>query len=473
VIDWGADLYVVREVDRLLVRGWVFIHRLYTNLHKLQVRVLSILGRKVIAPIRLFMPIEPMISSDTPSHTFTSGRIDPIVDFVAHRISEPARFPIREGLTMLNNGSYGLTPVVVGDAQRELQRRLESDPVRFFKNDLEIYSDDAREAIGRFVNVSAADLALVPNGTFAVATVLNNLDLSAGDEIMVTDHEYMATFNELGKICTRTGAVVKVVKIPFPDVTREFVVDAVVGAMGERTKLVMVSHITSASSLIMPVEEIVEAAKARGIDTFLDGAHTPGQIALDIGAIDPTWYAASCHKWLASPKGTGFVYASPNRQGGFVPMVLSCRVHESRDERKAFLCDFDYTGTNDYSGNLVIPVAIEHLGAQLPGGWDELRKRNHDLIMEGARIVCKAIGVEQRVPESMIGSMVSIPLPGTCEAGSLHGEGLWDRLYLNHGLQVPVWDLPGVCDRMMRVSSQLFNRIEDYERLGAALRIEL
>lgn len=374
---------------------------------------------------------------------------------------------------MLNNGSYGLTPVVVGDAQRELQRRLESDPVRFFKADLEDYADDARRAIAGFVNVDANDLALVPNGTFAVATVLNNVELQPGDEILVTDHEYMATINELGKVCKQTGAKVTVAKIPFPDVTPEMVVESVVGAMTDRTKIVIVSHITSASALILPVKAIVDACKARGILSFVDGAHTPGQIDLDIGALDPTWYAASCHKWLATPKGTGFIYASPNVQDGFQPMVLSCRVHETRNDRRAFLCDFDYTGTNDYTGNMVIPVSIAHMGAQLPGGWDALRLRNHDLVIKGAQIVCDAIGVEQRVPESMIGSMVSIPIPGKYESSTLLGEGLWDRLYLNHGIQVPVWDMPGICDRMVRVSAQLYNTAQDFEKLGEALRVEL
>ncbi len=403
----------------------------------------------------------------------SGARPEAIIEFVRHRLGEPARFPVRPGLTMLNNGSYGITPVLVGEAQRELGRRMDSDPVRFFKADLEDYSDDARRAIAAFTHVDANDLALAPNGTFAVATVLNNLDLETGDEILVTDHEYMATFNELGKVCRATGARVTVARIPFPEVTPEVVVESVVDAMTDRTRVVLISHITSASALIMPVKAIVAAARQRGIETFIDGAHTPGQIGLDIGDLDPTWYAASCHKWLATPKGTGFIYASPQRQKGFKPMVLSCREHETRADRRAFLCDFDYTGTNDYTGNLVVPVAIAHMGAQLPGGWEALRQRNHDMAIAGAEIVCAALEIEQRVPAEMIGSMVSIPLPGKCEPSTLLGEGLWDRLYLNHEVQAPVWDLPGVCDRMVRVSAQLYNTLGDFERLGEALRVEL
>tara|TARA_R110002073_G_scaffold37866_3_gene109094 strand:+ start:127338 stop:128603 length:1266 start_codon:yes stop_codon:yes gene_type:complete len=405
-------------------------------------------------------------------------RPDPILKFVADRISETASFPIREGLTQLNNGSYGCCPAVVGAAQAELRRRLEADPVHFFKYDLEFYSDDARGAIGRFVNAPAKDLALISNGTVAVSTVLNNLDLQAGDEILISDHEYMATMNELDKLCKATGAVVVTAPVAFPAADPDQVVDSILGAATGKTKLALLSHICSASALVLPVERIVPELRAKGIDVFLDGAHTPGQIPLDIEKLNPTWYAASCHKWLATPKGTGFIYTSPDRQIGFKPLALSCRVHELRADRQPFLCDFDYMGTNDYTGNLVIPVAIEHMGAQLlssesQSGWDALYQRNHDLVIAGANIICDALGIEQRVPESMIGTMVGIPLTGEVSKGRIYDDSLWDALYLKHNIQVPVWALPGIHPRVMRVSAQLYNTIEDFEKLADAIKTEL
>ncbi len=400
-------------------------------------------------------------------------RPEPIVKFIADRISETARFPVRQGLTQLNNGSYGCCPEVVGAAQTELRRRLEGDPVHFFKYELEFYNDDARGALSRFINVPGKDLALIPNGTVAVSTVLNNLDLKAGDEIVITDHEYMATMNELGKLCKATGAVLKIAPIDFPHADPDQAADSILGAVTSKTKLVLLSHICSASALVLPVEHIVPELRKKGIDVFLDGAHTPGQIPLDIEAINPTWYAGSCHKWLATPKGTGFIYTCPDRQVGFKPLALSCRVHELRDDRAPFLCDFDYVGTNDYTGNLVIPVAIEHMGAQLPGGWNALYKRNHDLIVAGAGVVCDALGIKQQVPESMIGTMVGIPIPGEVTKGEIYDDSLWDALYSKHDIQVPVWALPGIHPRVMRVSAQLYNTIEDFEKLVGAIKREL
>ena len=407
------------------------------------------------------------------SHSTNDHRPEPILKFVAHRISEPARFPVRSGLTQLNNGSYGCCPEVVGAAQAELRRRLEGDPVYFFKHELEFYTDDARGALARFINAPAEDLALIPNGTVAVSTVLSNLDLQAGDEILITNHEYMATMNELNRLCAQTGAVLKVAKIPFPNVDPDEVVNSILRAVTSKTKVALMSHICSASGLVLPVEHIVPELRAKGVDVFLDGAHTPGQLPLDIEKLNPTWYAASCHKWLATPKGTGFIYTCKDRQVGFMPLALSCRVHELRDDRQPFLCDFDYVGTNDYTGNLVIPVAIEHMGAQLPGGWHALYQRNHELIVAGAQIVCDAIGIKQQVPECMIGTMVSIPLPGTVTEGKIYDDALWDALYLKHNIQVPVWALGKIHPRVMRVSAQLYNTIGDFEKLAEALNKEI
>ncbi len=412
-----------------------------------------------------------MTTQTTPS--ISTSRPDPIIEFVADRIDQPAEFPIEPGLIQLNNGSYGSCPAIVGDAYTELTRRLELDPVRFFKADLEHYCDDARNALSTFVNSPAEDLALVCNATVAVCTVINNLDLSPGDEIVITDHEYMATINELNRLCAHTGAVVVTAKVPFPNVTPSAVTKAVMGAITDKTKLVLISHIASASALIFPVEEIVPLVQARGIDIFIDGAHVPGQIDLDLGKLRPTWYAASCHKWLATPKGTGFIYTSPDRQQGFEPIALSCRVHEKRADRVPYLCDFDYMGTNDYSANLTTPVSIAHMNAQLPGGWKALRQRNRNLVIEGANLICDALGIEQAVDESMIGTMVGIPLPGTPTKGELYDDSLWDRLYFNHHIQVPVWELPTIHPRVMRISAQLYNTIEDFEKLAAALKSEL
>jgi isopenicillin-N epimerase len=224
----------------------------------------------------------------------------------------------------------------------------------------------------------------------------------------------------------------------------------------------------------MPVERIVPLVKSKGIDILVDGAHAPGQIAIDLHALRPTYYAASCHKWLGASKGTGFLYADPERQKRIKPVAMSCRTHLSRPERKAFLCDFDYVGTEDPTGNLVLPVAIAHLSAQHPEGLAGLQRRNHETVLAGARLIADAAGVEQPVPESMIASMVSLCLtvPQTgVPKGRLFDDALWDALVLDHRVQAPCWGLAGVHPRLLRVSCQWHNRMADFERLAEAIAI--
>lgn len=392
-----------------------------------------------------------------------------------------AVWPIDPDITLLNHGSYGVCPLFVRQAQSELRARIDRDPVRFFMVDLERLSDRAREATAAFVGCQPADLTFVMNGTVAIATILRAYEdtLEPGDEIVVTNHEYAATLNELRRLCARTGAVLRMADIPLPCAHIDVAGDAIASELSDKTRLLLVSHITSASSLILPVQRIVDECNHRGIDTIVDGAHAPGQIPLDIDSLGCTFYAASCHKWLCTPKGSAFVYAKPERQAAVQPVALSCRVHRNRPDRKHFLADFDYMGTGDYTANLVLPEAIEHIGSQLPGGWDELYRRNHAMVLEGARVIRERCSLPQTAPakedlldpENMTGSMYSLLLPADPQPGraELYEDPIWDRLMGEHKIQVPVWDFALANARVSRVSAHLHNRPAQYAAMAEAL----
>src|SRR5690606_2375061 len=202
-------------------------------------------------------------------------------------------------------------------------------------------ADEARRTVGRLINCAYEHVALVPNATFAVATLLHSVPLLAGDEVLVTDHEYDATMNELGRLSRQKGFSVVKAHVPFPIAGPEAVVEAIAEKITPRTKLIVLSHITSATALIMPAKEIVKLWRERGIRVLVDGAHGPGQIPIDLADMQPDYYAASCHKWLCTPKGTGFFYARPEYHHEIKTLALSCRVHRLRPDRKPFLCDFD------------------------------------------------------------------------------------------------------------------------------------
>jgi isopenicillin-N epimerase len=384
---------------------------------------------------------------------------------------------IDPSILFLNHGSYGAVPRDVQAAHAAWRSRVEREAVRFYKVDLEQCMDEFRRAVGAFIGCPAECLAPVPNATVAIATILANTPLGPGDEIVITDHEYQSGINELQRVCERTGARVVTAAVPFPIAGPEAAAEAVLRAIGPRTKLVMVSQITSATSLILPVAPVVAECRRRGIDVVVDGAHGPGQIPVDVASLDPTYYIGSGHKWVSGPKGTGFLYVHPDKTRGFRPIWLSGRAHKIRPERALFLRDFDYSGTSDYTGILSIPSAIRSLGSMLPGGWDALYAQNHDLVMRGRRVVLDALGIGEPAPESMIGSMATIPLPEPSAAmanrATLYDDPLQDALLERHRIVTPVWRLNANNVRVVRISAHLYNTIEQYEVFARALVEEL
>lgn len=384
-------------------------------------------------------------------------------------------------LTFLNHGSYGAVPLAALEYQSQLRARIESDPVRFYKVDLERMLDETRQDLGRFLNCRAMDLAFVPNATIALCTVLQNIGLEAGDEVLVTDHEYQSLPNELERICQRTGAKVVTAAIPFPVADPAVVIERMIACITPRTRIAFISHVTSCSALIFPVSELVKEFNARGIEVCIDGAHSPGQVPVDIAAMKPTYFIGSGHKWLSGPKGIGFMYVRSDKQAGFRPLQLSSRAAKVRPERALFLRDFDYQGTLDYSHVLTLPTSMGAVGRLLAGGWPALMRSNHEKLMN-ARDVMRPLLAEagcavDTCPDKMAGAMTSIIIPEPAaekaDRPTLYDDALQDALYERHAIVTPVWRLTATNSRVVRVSAHVYNTTEQYAYFAACLAEEL
>ncbi|HYF16143.1 MAG TPA: aminotransferase class V-fold PLP-dependent enzyme [Phycisphaerales bacterium] len=398
------------------------------------------------------------------------------------RLERPApaalhQWALDPSLTFLNHGSYGATPKSALRAQSAFRERFERDPVRLLKFDLERMMDATREKLGEFLNCNPADLAPFRNATWAIGTVLRAAGLRAGDEVLVTDHEYGSLYNELERMSALEGIKVVKAQVPFPIASHEVAKDRVLSLVSHRTRLVIVSQVTSASAMILPVAGIVRELNERGIDSLIDGAHSPGQIGVDVRALNPTYFVASGHKWLSGPKGSAFVYVHPDRQARFRPLSLSARANKIRPERALFLRDFDYQGTDDYSAFCCLPASVKAVGEMHPGGWPGVMRQNHETIVRARRVVCGALGVEPHTPDAMIGSMCSIKLPEppahmrarpTC-----YDDALQDVLLEKYRIVTPIWRLPSTDERVIRISAQLYNTPAQYEYLAAVLKTEL
>jgi isopenicillin-N epimerase len=378
---------------------------------------------------------------------------------------------LESGITFLNHGSFGATPIAVLARQDEIRTQLEREPVRFMVRELEPLLDAARGTLAEFLGADEGGLAFVPNATAGVNAVLRSLDLDQNDELLVTNHEYNASHNTLAYVAGLVGAKVVVVDIPFPIPSADDVVARVLAQTTARTRLLLIDHITSQTALVMPIARLIEEMTARGIDTLIDGAHAPGMLPLDLRSLGAAYYAGNLHKWVCAPKGAGFLYVRENRRRGVRPIAISHGANSTRTDRSRFLVEFDWTGTFDPSPWLCVPESLRFVAALVDGGWPEVMRRNHALALQARDILCQALALPHPAPDDMLGSMAAIPLPDTdaTTAPALYGDPLQDALLFEEGIEVPIvpWPQPG--NRILRVSAQLYNESSDYEKLAAAL----
>jgi isopenicillin-N epimerase len=380
-------------------------------------------------------------------------------------------------VTFLNHGSFGACPIPVLDAQRRFRDRMEREPVRFLSRDLPQLLDEARAALAAFVGVGPDDLAFVPNATTGVNTVVRSLRFERGDEILVTDHAYNACRNAVDAVAAAAGARVVVAPVPFPLDSAAEVVAAIVDCVTPATRLALVDHVTSPTGLVLPLAKMVAALTERGVDVLVDGAHAPGMVPLDLRALGATYYTGNGHKWLCTPKGCGFLYVHPDRRASIHPLVVSHGANSPRTDRSRFHLEFDWTGTYDPSAYLAIPEALRVIGAARPGGWPEVMAENRRTALAARRGLCEALGTPPPCPEDMIGSLASVRLPvddraamPTTMSQFRPVDTVQSALFDEYAIEVPVMTWPAAPQRLLRISAQIYNTPEDYQRLAAALR---
>ncbi|MFT5050731.1 MAG: isopenicillin-N epimerase [Chlamydiales bacterium] len=375
-------------------------------------------------------------------------------------------------LTYLNHGSFGACPAPVLEFQSELRKRMESSLVRFMARELEAQLDEARAVLAEFVGAEPENVAFVPNATSGVNAVLRSMDLNAGDEILITDHGYNACNNAVNFVTERARARTVVAHLPFPIESPSQAIDAVLSKVTARTRLALIDHITSATGLILPISELIEALRERGVETLVDGAHAPGMLELDIERWNPAYYTGNCHKWPCAPKGAAFLWVRPELQASVRPSVISHGANSKRTDRSLFLQEFDWTGTSDPTAILSIPKALSFMGSLMDGGWPALREHNHRMLLAGAAKVQSALGVSPAAPDTMLGSLASIPLPEGGEAGpssAFDVNPLQRRLFDEHAIEVPVMWSEAAGRNLIRISAQAYNDPSEYEKLAQVL----
>ena len=383
---------------------------------------------------------------------------------------------LEEDRIFLNHGSFGATPTAVREEQRTWQDVMENEPVRFFEDLMPSILEQTRVALAKQLSCQADDLALVENATSGVNTVMRSLEFSEGDEILVPDHAYQACRNTIDFVAQRWGARVVTVPLPFPIDGPHVVMEAMLGAVSERTVLAMIDTVTSPTGLRMPFEDLTAELEGRGVSVLLDAAHGIGMVPLNLDELGASYTTSNCHKWLCAPKGSAFLHVRKDRQADIHPLTISHGMTFPLGDTTRFRHEFDWTGTRDMSAHCALPFAIDHLADEVEGGWPAIMQHNHDLAIRGRNILCEALGITPPCPDEMVTSIATLILPEQVEGGGIplhEPDPLHVVLSEKYGIQVPVWSWPSPRGRYIRISAQLYNSEAEYRYLAWALQQEL
>jgi isopenicillin-N epimerase len=372
-----------------------------------------------------------------------------------------SQFLLQPDIAFLNFGSFGACPKPIFDDYQKWQLELEQEPAQFIAVNGPQYLKRSREALANYINCNADDLVYVTNPSYATNIVAKSFKLNPGDEILTTNLEYGASDKAWVYYCKKAGAKYIRQNITLPITTKEKFIEEFFNGYTSKTKAIYISQITSTTALIFPVKEICEIAKQKGLLTFVDGAHVPGHVPLNLAEIKADIYTGACHKWMMTPKGASFFYVKKEFQNLFDPLIVSWGYDALFPSHSQFIDYHEMQGTRDFSAFLTIPKAIEFMKEN---NWPEVAKDCRELVKKNALRFCELVGSQPLCPitDEFLGQMFSIPIRTT------EPEKLQRHLFEKYKIEIPAMRHE---DKVyLRYSINAFNTQNDLDRLYIALQ---
>ena len=371
-----------------------------------------------------------------------------------------SQFLLRPDITFLNFGSFGACPVPIFKDYQRWQLELEHEPVQFITvNGLE-YLKNSREALGGYIHCAPEDVVFVTNPSYAVNIVAHSLQLNPGDEILSTDLEYGACDKTWNYYCNKSGAKYVRQPVELPIGSKEAFITQFFEGVTEHTKAIFISHITSTTGLVFPVHEICAIAKDKGLLTFVDGAHAPGQVPLDLSTLQADIYTGACHKWMLAPKGCSFFYVKKELQPMFDPLIISWGYDSAFPSDSLFLDYHQNQGTRDFSAFLTIPAALRFMREH---NWEQVAADCRKLVQGNALRFCELLQTQPLAPVDgrFIAQLFSIPVT------TAQPEQLQRLLFEKYRIEIPV--MRHGEKTYLRYSINAFNSQQDLDKLYHAL----
>jgi isopenicillin-N epimerase len=367
---------------------------------------------------------------------------------------------LEERVAFLNHGSFGAIPRATFRCQQRWAARVEAEPVEFLIRRYHDLIERTKSAVGQWLGMNNEDFGLVANATEGVNAVLASTRLEPGDELVTTNHVYNAIRQAMRRTAHRWGAAYREIVVQTPVADSDEIVERITAGLTDRTKLLVLDHVTSPTALVFPAERIVVHCASRGVDVLIDGAHAPGMVELDVTNTGAAWYTGNLHKWACCPRSVGFLWTRPDRQSHTHPAIVS-HLYE-----KGYAAEFEWLGTRDPSPWLATPTALRLMSRV---GWPRIQSHNRALALWASRMLCERWQVKPlTINPQMLGAMATLPLPGRlANLTEDRAKSLQRSLYHDHQIEVPLtlwqnhWHT--------RISCQIYNTPKHYERLAIAV----
>ncbi|NQV25732.1 MAG: aminotransferase class V-fold PLP-dependent enzyme [Rhodopirellula sp.] len=367
--------------------------------------------------------------------------------------------------------------------------------MNFFLREMEPALEASLSVLADFVGTSRSHLIFVDNATFGMNVVAASTRLAADDEVLINDHEYGAVTRLWRRTCQQRKARLVTCELPAGFTDPDAIVENLYAGVTPRTKLIVVSHVTSPTALVMPVDEICRRAKELGIPVCIDGPHAVAMLPLNLKKLDCDFYTASCHKWLSAPFGSGFLYVAPRQQKRVQPAIVSWG-GSIGGRQPSWKDEFNWLGTRNPAAFLATADAVRLLQSSVrsaeilaetslaePAGADqprtmleEFRRSSSTMIDHAVAELGHSVGARLLIehPASRSNSMVSLVLPqelfpeveSVGKAGQRHP--LQDWLWESCKIEIPIihWRE----QLLIRISAHLYNSPAEYSRLAEAVR---
>src|SRR5712672_496706 len=261
-------------------------------------------------------------------------------------------FTVTRGIINLNNGGVSPSPRIVTEALVRYIWQQEDATAYTMWQILEPQSETIRTGLAEMFGCDREEIAITRNASESLETLLMGMDFKPGDEILTTTQDYPRMLTTLRQREKREGLKLKLIQIPIPPKNLDEISGAFERAITPRTKLIQIAHQINITGQITPVKAVCQMARARGVETIVDGAHSFAQFYFKRADLDCDYFGTSLHKWLYAPKGTGLLYIKRDKIAKVWPLFAA------EEKQKADIRKFEEIGTHSAAPKLAIGEAL-------------------------------------------------------------------------------------------------------------------